>query len=494
MLADAPYLNIKDTQMTERTSIKFILGGKIVELENIEPTMTVLEFLRSDCERPGTKEGCAEGDCGACTVAIGTLQNGSVQYRAVNACIQFLPTLDGCHLLTVEDIRQPDGALHPVQKEMVRAHGSQCGFCTPGFIMSMYVLWRNEQQPSRRQIEDALAGNLCRCTGYGPIVDAMQAAAAHPAVLAHEDAIAGMLEEIQPGSMLRLERSIGSFTTPVSAAEFAAAYKAWPDATILGGGTDVGLWVTKMNRKLPHVIYTGQVAELLEIRETEEAFRIGGAVRYSDLPEALSAAYPDFGEVLRRIGSTQVRNLGTLGGNIANGSPIGDTPPLLIAIGASLVLNDGGNRRALPIEDFFIDYGKQDRNPGEFLETVIIPKPARNWQFAAYKISKRFDQDISAVCAAFNLLIENGTVLNARIAFGGMAATPKRATAAETALTGGSWTSEAVEAACAALAEDFQPITDMRASAEYRLTVAQNLLRKFHAEHTAPLAITRVLA
>ena len=480
--------------MTDRNSIQFILGGKVVELHDVAPTMTVMEYLREHCERPGTKEGCAEGDCGACTVALGTLKDGKLFYRAANSCIQFMPTLDGCHLLTVEDLRQPDGLLHPVQQEMIRTHGSQCGFCTPGIIMSMYVLWRSADNPTRSEIEDALAGNLCRCTGYGPIVDAMKAAASKPAVLEREAAILELMKDIRPQTTLRLENAQSTFVAPVNTDDFAAAYQATPGATILAGGTDVGLWVTKMNRKLPQIIYTGNVAELLEIRETDDSFHIGGAVRYSDLPDKLGAAYPDFAEVVRRLGSRQVRNLGTMGGNIANGSPIGDTPPLLIAMNARLVLNKGGRRRELPIEDFFIDYGKQDRQPGEFLEKIIIPKPPQDRRFAAYKISKRFDQDISAVCAAFSLRIEGGQVLDARIAFGGMAATPKRAASTEMALVGRAWTPDAIEDACTALKTDFQPITDMRSSAEYRMIVAQNLMRKFHIEYSTNLDKTRVLA
>lgn len=480
--------------MPARNKIRFILGSELIELSDINPTLTVLDYLREVQDKRGTKEGCAEGDCGACTVAVGTLVNGKPVYRAVNACIQFVPTLDGCHLLTVEDIRQPDGALHPVQQEMVLRHGSQCGFCTPGFIMSMYVLWRNTDAPSKPEIEDALAGNLCRCTGYGPIVDAMTAASEQPALLAHEARILELLREIRPTEALHMENSHGRYVAPKSSADFANALASMPDATVLAGGTDVGLWVTKMNRKLPDVIYTGQVDELNQIEESKTEFRIGAAVRYSDLPASLSECYPDFGEVLRRIGSRQVRNLGTMGGNVANGSPIGDTPPLLIAMGARLILNRKGTRRELPIEDFFVSYGQQDRARDEFLETVIIPKPQPGWTFGAYKISKRFDQDISALCGAIHIKREKGCITDARIAFGGMAATPKRAAGTEAALIGQALDSDTIETACAALGRDFQPITDMRASAEYRKLTAANLLRKFHAEQTDGHDHIRVLA
>lgn len=454
----------------------------------------MLDYLRGQTSRKGTKEGCAEGDCGACTVAVGRLENGKLVYKAVNACIQFLPTLDGCHVLTVEDLQNTDGSLHPVQQEMVTRDGSQCGFCTPGFIMSMFVLADENKDPSTSEVEDALAGNLCRCTGYGPIVEATKAAAGQVDHAHWRDEIAERLKNIQPREMVSLAHDAGLYLAPVTSAELAQALADHPDATILAGGTDVGLWVTKMNRKLHKIIYTGNVSDMLDCRETETDFHIGGAVRYSDLPQDLLDAYPDFAEVLRRIGSRQVRNLGTVGGNIANGSPIGDTPPLLIAMDAQVVLNKGGVLRDMPLEAFFIDYGKQDLQEGEFVEAIIIPKPRPDWQFRAYKISKRFDQDISAVCAAFNLRLVDGVVQKARIAFGGMAATPKRAALTEAAITGKPWNEDTATIALPALQEDFQPITDMRASASYRMGVAQNLLLKACAETSGSKSQTRVLS
>jgi len=480
--------------MTRRTTVRFLLNGDPIELGDVGPATTVLDYLREIRDLRGTKEGCGEGDCGACTVAVGRLENGGVRYRAVNACIQFLATLDGCSLLTVEGIGQPGGVLHPVQAEMVARHGSQCGFCTPGFIMSMYVLWAGGGRPSRDRIAEELAGNLCRCTGYGPIVDAMEAAMGQPAVLAAEERIARLLAVLRPDEDLLLSGPAGTFHAPLTLDSLARACRQAPQATVLAGGTDVGLWVTKQNRKLHHVIYTGQVAELLEIRETPETFSIGAAVRYSDLPPALLADYPDFAAVLRRIGSRQIRNLGTMGGNIANGSPIGDTPPLLIAMGARLLLRHGETQREIALEDFFLAYGRQDRAPGEVVVGVTIPRPAPGWRFSAFKLSKRFDQDISAVCGAFNLKIADGRVEAARIAFGGMAATPKRAQEAEAALTGQPWTEGAVEHACAALERDFSPIGDMRASADYRRQAAANLLRKVHLETALDKARTRIRA
>lgn len=480
--------------MALRSKMRFLSQGSIREVTDVSPTLTVLDYLRETQHLTGTKEGCAEGDCGACSVVVGYLDRDRLRYKAVNACIQFLPTLDGCQLLSVEDLRDPTGQLHPVQQEMIRQHGSQCGFCTPGFIMSMFALWHENPNADRSQIKDALAGNLCRCTGYGPIISAMEAALTQrDYTLRHAETVA-LLQQIRPVTQLEISGAGGVFIAPTTVQELVDAKARHPEATILAGGTDIGLWVTKKHRKLPALIYTGNVAELQQVNETDTAFSIGAAVTYSDLPPSLSAAYPDFAEILRRIGSRQVRNLGTMGGNIANGSPIGDTPPMLIAMGAELVLTGANGIRQIPLEEFFIAYGQQDLRPGEVVERIIIPKPAANRQFFAYKISKRFDQDISALCGAFSLEIDGGKVVVARIAFGGMAATPKRARATEAALIGKPWDIATLEAACAAMRVDFQPISDMRASAEYRETTAANLLRKVFAETQQAAPAARVLA
>lgn len=480
--------------MAQRSTIRLVQGGRIHQIDNIAPTMTVLEYLRQIRNLTGTKEGCAEGDCGACSVVVGYLDGQRLRYKAVNACIQFLPTLDGCQLLTVEDLARPDGQLHPVQTEMIRQHGSQCGFCTPGFIMSMFALWYENPGADKVAIKDALAGNLCRCTGYGPIVSAMQTALGQRDYALHEAETLALLQEIRPETRLELNSDKGIFVAPTSTRELAEAINTYPEATLLAGGTDVGLWVTKMHRKLPRIIYTGKVRELGETIETDDEFSIGAAVTYSELPAALMQAYPDFGQVLRRIGSVQVRNLGTIGGNIASGSPIGDTPPMLIAMGAELVLSGPEGSRRIPLEDYFLAYGKQDRRKGEFVERVIIPKPGAEQRFLAYKISKRFDQDISALCGAFSLTIRGGKLVAARIAFGGMAATPKRATATEEALIGKDWNQAAIDAGVIALRTDYQPISDMRASATYRETAAANLLRKAFAETEQAPQQTRILA
>jgi xanthine dehydrogenase small subunit len=471
-----------------RTTMRFLLGDRLQEIGGIDPTMTVLDWLRLEQRLNGTKEGCAEGDCGACTVVIGRVDGDTVRYEAVNACIRFMPTLDGCHVLTVEHLRRPDGTLHPVQQAMVDCHGSQCGFCTPGFVMSLFALYLTEADPGDDRIRDVLAGNLCRCTGYAPIIAAAKRMyalgdrSADPLVLSAGE-LTKRLGLADAAEMLVIEKDGRRFIAPATGDALADVLLANPDAFIVSGATDVGLWVTKAMRVLRTVVYPAHVPEMRSIVETADALEIGGAVTFAEAEPALGALYPDFGELLRRLGGLQVRNVGTLGGNIGNGSPIGDSPPALIAIGATLTLRRGDARRTLPIEDFYIAYGKQDRLPGEFIERITVPKPAPGAVFGAYKISKRFDQDISALCGAFLVELADGIVTSVRIAFGGMAGTPKRAAGAETALLGQAWTLATVTAVVEALKADFEPLTDWRASADYRRTVAANLLLKFFYEN-----------
>jgi xanthine dehydrogenase small subunit len=477
--------------------IRFLLGNEPRHLDAIDPTMTVLNYLRLVEGRYGSKEGCAEGDCGACTVVLGELEGEAVAYRAVNACIQFLPTLDGKQLLTVEDLQSPAGALHPVQQAMVESHGSQCGYCTPGFVMSLFALFHQGGSPDRQTIDDALAGNLCRCTGYGPII----AAAERMAEIGSGDRFsreagktAAALTALRHDDVSRIEAGDGRrYFAPRRIGDLAALVLEHPQACLLAGGTDVGLWVTKQHRRLDPVIYLGDVAELRQIELTPDRIEIGAAVTYGRLLPLVASEYPDFGELLRRLGSTQIRAGGTMGGNIANGSPIGDSPPALIALDARLVLRRGGERREMALEDYFIDYGRQDRRPGEFVEKILLPRrdPAR--VFHCYKVSKRFDQDITASLGAFNLKLDEGRVGDIRICFGGMAATPKRARHCEAALIGKPWTRDSLAQAQAALRRDYTPISDMRASKTYRGLVAENLLLKFFHETTEPEAETRIL-
>jgi len=470
-----------------RQGIRFLLGHEPVELDTLDPTLTVLEWLRRRAFRRGTKEGCAEGDCGACSVIVAEPEGGRLRYRAINACIRFMPTLDGCQLLTVEDLKAPDGTLHPVQQALVDQHGSQCGFCTPGFVMTLAALHHEAPAPlSRQRIDDALAGNLCRCTGYGPIIEAARTMHRTPGATAHladrEPEVLARLQAWRDGATYRIGEAGRAFVSPGSLADLLRLTAEHPDATILAGATDVGLWVTKQHRRLDPVIWLGRVPELMALDETEDTLRIGAGVTYARAFARIAELWPAVGELNRRLGSEQIRNAGTIGGNIANGSPIGDSPPWLIAAGATLHLAHRDGRRAIRLEDYFLAYGKQDRRPGEIVLAVTVPKPKPGQSLHAYKIAKRFDQDISAVACGIRVTLNGDRLTDVRIAYGGMAATPKRASHAEAALEGQPSTEAAFRRGMAALAEDFQPISDMRASAAYRLKVAQNLLFKAHVE------------
>ena len=480
-----------------RDHIRFLLGDEKRVLTQVDPTMTVLDYLRQTEGLVGTKEGCNEGDCGACTVVRVRPLDGRLRYEAVNACIQFVGTLDGCQLLTVEHLAERD-ELHPVQQAMIECHGSQCGFCTPGFVMSLFALRHAQDRgPDEAGIDDTLAGNLCRCTGYAPIARAArrlyELEPAQDRFAAREAETLAALAELQDGESIETGFAGRRFFAPTTLENLADTLLAHPEATVVAGSTDVGLWVTKDLQRPDPIVYLGRVEALARVEETAAGIEIGAGASYSDAMQALARHYPDMGEVIRRLGSVQIRNAGTIGGNIANGSPIGDSPPLLIAAGATLQLRRGDARRSLPLEDFFIDYGVQDRQPGEFVEMVTVLLPAPGTRFRAYKISKRFDQDISAVLGAFLLRFEGARIAEARIAYGGMAATPKRAAQAEACLAGADWSEANLERAMAALEQDFAPITDWRASAGYRMQVAKNLLRRLYIETSDPGAETRLV-
>jgi len=481
-------------------AIRFIVNGDEVTLGDFGPTETLLDYLRLRRRLTGTKEGCAEGDCGACTVLIGRLTEHGLRYESVNACIRFLGSLHGTHVVTVEHLAGRDGALHPVQQAMVDFHGSQCGFCTPGFVMSLYGLWLSNGTPTRAEIESALQGNLCRCTGYEPIVKAAEhISTSRPSSLfdpLESDRIQVMakLWGIHSGNDTIIIAKDGARSiVPASVAAFADILADEPEATIVAGATDVGLWVTKQMRLLNPVIFINHLTELQSITSEEAGITIGAGVSYAQAFEVLADEIPPLGRLIDRIGGQQVRNMGTIGGNIANGSPIGDTPPPLIALGAELTLRSHSGRRTIPLEDYFLAYGKQDRLPTEFVEKVFVPRPAEGSHFAVYKISKRRDEDISALCGAFHLTLDaDGKVEKIRIAFGGMAATPKRAKHVEDALLGEVWNWGTVSAVRDAFGEDYQPLTDWRATAEYRSLTARNLLTRFFLETAgAPAELRR---
>nr|WP_295470123.1 xanthine dehydrogenase small subunit [Mesorhizobium sp.] len=481
------------------STLRFLLNDETVDLSDVRPDETVLDWLRLRRSLRGTKEGCAEGDCGACTVLVGRLGGEGLVYESVNACIRFLGSLDGCHIVTVEHLKGQHGRLHPVQQAMVDYHGSQCGFCTPGFVMSLYGLWMREPWPSEASIEKALQGNLCRCTGYDAIVKAAKAisdygVAADSELAAERARVTEALAEMRDGSRVEIGSGKERLVIPASVDDLAAVLEAEPSARIVAGATDVGLWVTKFMRDISPVVFISHLDELKSIEEADGVLTIGAGVTYTEAREALAARIPAFGPLIDRIGGEQVRNMGTIGGNIANGSPIGDIPPPLIALGATLTLRKGAARRTIPLEAFFLAYGKQDRQAGEFVEAVHVPLPKAGAHFGVHKVTKRRDEDITATLGAFHVEAEGGVVASARIAYGGMAATPKRASAVEAALVGQEWSVATVEAAMEAYEKDFTPLSDMRASAQYRMTVAKNLLLRFYLETTGtkkPITVTR---
>ncbi len=480
--------SIHEDRMQTRNHISFLLNGRQVDLSDVGADDTLLDFLRIDQRLTGSKEGCAEGDCGACTVLVGRLTEGGLVYETVNACIRFLASLDGCHVVTIEYLGGPEARLSPVQQAMVDHHGSQCGFCTPGIVMSLYALWMMHERPTVAQVETALQGNLCRCTGYAPIIRAAQAvtdygtpSAEHLAT--ERDAVVAQLTALHDGTRVEVSKAGSRAILPADVDDLAAVLAAEPGATIVAGSTDVGLWVTKFLKRISPAVFVGHLSGLKSIEVSDDAVTMGAGVTYTEAQDLISEHYPHLVDYWDRIAGWQVRNMGTIGGNIANGSPIGDTPPVLIALGASITLRKGEARRELPLEAFFVEYGKQDRAAGEFVESIRIPR-ARGQYHAAYKISKRRDEDISSVAVGMAVTVENGLVTAARLAFGGLAGVPARAAAAEAALIGQPWNEASLLAAAAKLPEDFAPLTDMRATADYRMKVAQNLFRRFWLENS----------
>ncbi|MBB5191330.1 xanthine dehydrogenase small subunit [Silvimonas terrae] len=474
--------------------IQFWYRGQIHKVDHVPPTRTVLQHLREDRHCTGSKEGCAEGDCGACTVVLGEQVDGELRLRAVNSCIQFLPTLDGKALFTVEDVGTP-AHMHPVQQAMVECHGSQCGFCTPGFVMSLWAMYQTASTcPGREAVTDAISGNLCRCTGYRPILDAAKMAYELPRKVLDGAPVLAALTRLALLPPLHYQAHGHHFFAPRRLSELLLIRAEHPDARLLAGSTDVGLWVTKQLRELGDVIYLGQIAELKRIETAENGLEIGAGVALADAFAALIQQDPQWLELARRFASVPVRNASTLGGNIVNGSPIGDSMPALMVLGARLVLWGGDYRRELPLEAFYLGYQQNALEPGEILEKICVPEPpAQGRLFRTWKVSRRYEQDISAVCGAFMLHVDrDGVIRDARIAFGGMAATPKRAPNAEMALIGQRWTAQTARAAADALTEDYQPLSDLRASADYRMTVAANLLQRFWLETGTGTGLTRI--
>ena len=480
-----------------RDCIQFRRNDRIIRLDRFSPQSTILDWLRLEERSTGTKEGCAEGDCGACTVVIAREHEGRLLYEPVNACIATLGQLDGGELITVENLAH-EGKLHPVQRAMAAGHGSQCGFCTPGIVMSLFAHFHSEgDRTDRAKINDALAGNLCRCTGYRSIVDAARESCTGPMTdrfVAREAETRTALKQLNDGADIFVGNETRFFAAPASEASLAALYQGHPDASIIAGATDVGLWITKKLATIDKIIHVGR-AGLDKIEARADGLYMGASVTLARATSPLASIDPDIAEILRRFGSVQVRAAGTVGGSIANASPIGDLAPLFIALEGSIELRKGERIRTLPLEQFFISYGKQDREPGEFVRRLIVPRLPAGTFFRAFKVSKRFDEDITTVLGAFRIGTEGGRITSARVAFGGMAATPKRATAVEGQLVGASLRDvDAWRSAAERVGDDFTPLTDMRASSEYRLGVARNILIKVLAEIAgASSPMTRIL-
>jgi xanthine dehydrogenase small subunit len=482
-------------------TVRFVLDGKIVEAQGARRTTTVLDYLREQLHRTGTKEGCAEGDCGACVVLVGQLnaaENG-VDYIPTNSCMQLLPSLDGKSVKTVESLKRADGMLHPLQESMATCFGSQCGFCTPGIVMSLAGMVQSNTTPSRTNINDALSGNLCRCTGYKPIIEAtLQACKAGAQLLKIEDAAdIALLKNIRRTNVptFNLDGDIvvqpvvrtrkgNEFVAPATVAEVSYYLDNHPNATLLAGSTEIGLQVNKQFLRPDNIVYLGNVAELKAIMSKNDMWHIGAAVSLTQVQDLVSDAYPDFAEVLRRFGSPPIRSTATLAGNIANGSPIGDSMPCLLALAAALTLRKGDKTRQVALENFYIGMKKNVLQAGEFIESVLLPQPKAGSKFRAHKISKRFDQDISATVCALSYELVGGKFANVKLAFNGLAPYPCRAPKLEAVLSGNTPASVKNETLDAAIAASFPARDGLRATWAYRSLVARNLVMQFVEEST----------
>ncbi len=464
-------------------TIQFIYNNKIVKLKNPDPNRTILDFVRSDLKQKGTKEGCAEGGCGACTVVLGELKNKKLHYKSINSCISFLPIIDKKHLILIENLSLNNDNLHPIQEAMVKFHGSQCGFCTPGFVMSMFAMYKNFSRFNDETIDETLSGNLCRCTGYRPIIDAaksLNSRNTHDHFKKNEKNIINMLTKIKDRD-IEISFKNKKYFAPKSLINLKKILKKNSNTKFLSGGTDLSLEVTKQRGEIEKIVSLNSVKELKFIKKTKKFIEVGSGVSLYEFQNVIKSYYPDFHNILKRYGSVQIRNVGTLAGNIATASPIGDSLPLLLSLESKIKIQTLKSVKVIPLNEFFLSYRKTKLKKGEFLYSVLIPINKQN-HFKAYKISRRFDDDISSVCASFNFLIKKNVILKAKIAYGGMSEIPKRASKIEKALTNSIFSEDTFFRVKNLIDTDFSPIDDMRASKDYRADVAKNLMMKFFYE------------
>jgi len=474
-------------------TVKFLLNDKILEINSPDPNQTILNYVRTELKKTGTKEGCAEGGCGACTVVVGELVNGQLEYSAINSCIAFIPSLNGKQLLIVEDLLSKNGNLHPVQNAMVKFHGSQCGFCTPGFIMSLFSMFKNNKNYNSELIKDSISGNLCRCTGYRPIIDAAKSlnkVSKNDQFSKNKRKIIKLLKKINSKNIF-IKNEDKTFFSPKTIQDLKNIIQKNSNFNLLAGGTDLSLKVTKERKEISCIINLKEIKELDFIKINKKYIEVGAATSLTKFENQIKKYYPDFYGVLKRYGSVQIRNVGTIGGNIATASPIGDTLPILLSLNAEILIEGLNKKKVLPINNFFLGYRKTKLKKNEFIRSIKIPLFKKNI-FKAFKISKRFDDDISSICGSFNFEIKNSKINQAYIAFGGMAAVPKRAKACEAILRNKPLTINTFIEAKDYLEKDLNPIGDMRASKEYRLEVAKNLLIKCFLEISTK-KLTRVI-
>ena len=464
-------------------SIKFLLNDKISEIKNPDPNQTILSYIRTELKKTGTKEGCSEGGCGACTIVLGELVNDEIKYSSINSCISFVPSLNGKQLLIVEDLVSKNGKLHPVQDAMVKFHGSQCGFCTPGFVMSLFSMFKNNKTYNSELITDSISGNLCRCTGYRPIIDAAKSlnnVIKNDEFSKNKKKVLKLLKKIKPKNIY-IKQDDKVYFCPNNIKDLKNIIKKYSNLNFLAGGTDLSLIVTKERKEIPFIVDLKEIKELNFIKISKNSIEIGAATPLIEFEKVIKKYYPDFYSILKRYGSVQIRNVGTIGGNIATASPIGDSLPILLSLNAEILIESISKRTVLPINNFFVGYRKTKLKKNEFIRSIKIPLFKKNI-FKAFKISKRFDDDISSVCGSFNFEIYNNKIKQAYIAYGGMAAVPKRAKACEDILKNKPLTINTFDNAKNYLEKDLSPINDVRASKEYRLEIAKNLLMKCFIE------------